>query len=32
MEEEKKEIQIQFIPEAADDYKKLDGSQKKNCK
>ena len=29
MEEEKKEIQIQFIREAAEDYKKLDGSQKK---
>ena len=30
MEEVKKEIQILFIPEAAEDYKHLDGSQKKS--
>lgn len=30
MEEVKKEIQIHFIPEAAEDYKHLDGSQKKS--
>jgi len=29
MEEVKKAIQILFIPEAAEDYKNLDGSQKK---
>ena len=30
MEEVKKEIQILFIPETAEDYKHLDGSQKKS--
>lgn len=30
MEEVKKEIQILFIPEADEDYKHLDGSQKKS--
>ena len=30
MEEVKKEIQILFIPAAAEDYKNLDGSQKKS--
>lgn len=30
MDEAKKEIQILFIPEAAEDYKNLDGSQKKS--
>lgn len=29
MEEVKREIQILFIPEAAEDYKNLDGSQRK---